>query len=143
MFARSESPAPLGRAPGEVLPMVVRVAAGLVSGIILTSPAYAGLEGSKTSGTSTHAVQSSRPDGADPRIGQLDPAVQSARKAERRLPSLRCWQEGKLVFDGPGLLPAARPTASVEFRSVGAPGPAVQVLDFKSGLCFLDLREAP
>ena len=83
----------------------------------------------------------SRVDGPTVRPGRADASVVTARKGERRLPGVRCWQDGRLVYEGPGLVPAARGAAAVEFRAAG--GPVVQVFDLRSGLCLAELPEGP
>lgn len=77
-------------------------------------------------------------DGRDPRpaAAPKDPAVSTSAPRARR-PVLRCWQEGRLVFEGAGVAaPAALPAGAVEMR--GAGGSPLLLLDLKSGLCLLD-----
>jgi hypothetical protein len=51
---------------------------------------------------------------------------------------LRCWQEGRLVFEGSGIGAgeAASSTSSRTFK--GANGRTVQLLDLRQGLCILE-----
>ena len=60
----------------------------------------------------------------------------SATVPRQRRPVLRCWQEGRLVFEGSGVLPSAQGQAAIELRN--AAGTALQVFDLKNGLCLLD-----
>jgi CCR4-NOT transcriptional regulation complex NOT5 subunit len=64
-----------------------------------------------------------------------DAAVTATLPRQRR-PVLRCWQEGRLVFEGSGVLPSAQGQAAIELRN--ASGTALQVFDLKNGLCLLD-----
>ncbi len=64
-----------------------------------------------------------------------DPAV-SATVPRQRRPVLRCWQEGRLVFEGAGVTPSAQGQAAIELRN--ATGTALQVFDLKNGLCLVD-----
>jgi hypothetical protein len=81
---------------------------------------------------------------ADPnRPSRLDASVQSARKGERRQPTLRCFQDGRLIYEGIGLAPTARTATPLDFRLAGSGAVVVQVLDLKSGLCVVETRDAP
>lgn len=64
-----------------------------------------------------------------------DAAVSTTVPRQRR-PVLRCWQEGRLVFEGSGVLPSTQGQAAIELRNAG--GTALQVFDLKNGLCLLD-----
>jgi hypothetical protein len=73
---------------------------------------------------------------ARPAAAPRDPAVSTSAPRARR-PVLRCWQEGRLVFEGAGVAaPAALPAGAVEMRAAG--GAPLLLLDLKSGLCLLD-----
>lgn len=63
-------------------------------------------------------------------------AAVSATVPRQRRPVLRCWQEGRLVFEGAGVQPSAQGQAAIELRN--AAGTALQVFDLKNGLCLLD-----
>ncbi len=63
-------------------------------------------------------------------------AAVSATVPRQRRPVLRCWQEGRLVFEGSGVLPSVQGQAAIELRN--ASGTALQVFDLKNGLCLLD-----
>lgn len=67
----------------------------------------------------------------------------SVPQTGRGRPILRCWQEGKLVFEGSGMTPANQSSVSVELRSAARGGVAVQMFDLKSGLCMLDYGNEP
>jgi hypothetical protein len=64
-----------------------------------------------------------------------DAAVSTTVPRQRR-PVLRCWQEGRLVYEGAGVVPSSQGVAAIELRN--ASGTAVQVFDLKNGLCLLD-----
>lgn len=64
-----------------------------------------------------------------------DAAVSTLVPRPKR-PVLRCWQEGRMVFEGSGLLPASQGQAAIELRN--ASGTSLQVFDLKNGLCMLD-----
>jgi hypothetical protein len=66
-------------------------------------------------------------------------ATTAARSGGGRKPVMRCWQEGKLLFEGAGMTPAAIGQASIELRNGG--GIALQVFDLKNGLCLLDYSD--
>ena len=81
--------------------------------------------------TGAATVATTKTAGAAPK----DAAV-SATVPRQRRPLLRCWQEGRLVFEGSGVLPSAQGQAAIELRN--ATGTALQVFDLKNGLCLLD-----
>lgn len=63
-------------------------------------------------------------------------ATTAARSGGGRKPVMRCWQEGKLLFEGAGMTPAGVGQPTIELRN-GA-GVALQVFDLKNALCLLD-----
>lgn len=68
---------------------------------------------------------------AAPKDASVSTSVPRAKR-----PVLRCWQEGRLVFEGAGVLPPNQGAAAIELRS--ASGTTLQVFDLKNGLCMLD-----
>ena len=68
---------------------------------------------------------------------QLAQGKASAAKAPRSL--FRCWQGGRLVFEGRGY--GALPESQIAADLKGGEGPSsrVQVLDMNYGLCVLEL----
>lgn len=72
-----------------------------------------------------------------------DASVLSGRKADPRRPTLRCFQEGRLVYEGSGLVPVSRSSSSFDFRLAGSSGVAVQVLDLRNALCLVETGHAP
>ncbi len=110
-------------------------ASALCAWLILLVPpvANAGLDLAVDASTTSPQAATRRPDAS----------VLSARKGERREPTLRCFQEGRLVYEGSGLTPAARSTTPLDFRSTRSRQIAVQVLDLKSGLCLIENPDAP
>jgi hypothetical protein len=70
-------------------------------------------------------------------ISPKDASVSSSVPRVGKRPLLRCWQEGKLVYEGAGMQVAAQQgTASIDLRNGGAL--AVQIFDLKNGMCLLD-----
>ncbi len=66
-----------------------------------------------------------------------DASVSSSLPRVGKRPLLRCWQEGKLVYEGAGMQVAAQQgTASIDMRNGNAL--AVQIFDLKNGMCLLD-----
>jgi hypothetical protein len=53
---------------------------------------------------------------------------------------IRCWQEGRLVFDASGYAPVQKPQIVAELKSQGlsTQQATLQVLDLKNGLCILE-----
>lgn len=69
--------------------------------------------------------------------GTRDAAVSTLAPRTNKRPLLRCWQEGKLIYEGGGLtVPASAASAPIELRNGTAVG--VQIFDLKSGMCLLD-----
>lgn len=53
---------------------------------------------------------------------------------------LRCWQEGRLVFEGSGI--GGEPGATGAARTFkGTNGKTVQLLDLRQGLCILERND--
>lgn len=75
-----------------------------------------------------------RPTISPPRA-DLPPAVSQRPASE--LPTLRCWQEGRLVFEQAGLSFAEAPAGAHVFRRNGRNGQPVYLFDMKHGLCVL------
>lgn len=70
-----------------------------------------------------------------------DPAVLANRRLPKGRNVLRCWQEGKLIFEAAGVQPpAARSAEVLDFRPTGNDGAAVQILDLKQGLCTYEAQ---
>lgn len=70
-------------------------------------------------------------------VAPKDAAVSSAVPRVGKRPLLRCWQEGKLVYEGTGMSVASQQgTASIDLRNGN--NMAVQIFDLKNGLCLLD-----
>jgi hypothetical protein len=70
-----------------------------------------------------------------------DPAVLANRRLAKGRNVLRCWQEGKLIFEAAGVqAPAARSAEVLDFRPSGSDGVAVQILDLKQGLCTYEAQ---
>ncbi len=90
---------------------------------------------------SIKALQDKGKDGTD--AGKAKPAspkdaaVSSSVPRAGKRPLLRCWQEGKLVYEGTGMSVASQQgTASIDLRNGSAM--AVQIFDLKNGMCLLD-----
>lgn len=78
-----------------------------------------------------------------PAAAPRDPSVSSSAPLAGRRPVLRCWQDGKLVFEGAGVSPGAQAQAAIELRTAAGGGVALQVFDLKNGLCLLDYGREP
>jgi hypothetical protein len=66
-----------------------------------------------------------------------DAAVSASVPRAGKRPLMRCWQEGKLVFEGAGMTVASQQGASsIDLRNGNAL--ALQIFDLKNGLCLLD-----
>jgi hypothetical protein len=79
---------------------------------------------------------------ATPSASPKDAAAQAttaSRGGGGRKPVMRCWQEGKLLFEGAGMTPAAIGQATIELRN--GSGVALQVFDLKNALCLLDYSD--
>ncbi len=74
-----------------------------------------------------------------PREGM--PAPVSQRKAVE-LPTLRCWQEGRLVLEQGGVQLAESPPGAIVLRRKGRDGETLRVFDMKNGLCMLSQEQA-
>ena len=70
-----------------------------------------------------------------PRRGDLPPAVSQRQASD--LPTLRCWQEGRLVLEQAGVSFAEAPAGAHVFRRNGRNGQPVYLFDMKHGLCVL------
>jgi hypothetical protein len=67
----------------------------------------------------------------------LDPSVLSARRLGKGRHTIRCWQEGRLVYEAAGVSPAGRVAAAIELRS--EQDVVLQVVEMRNGLCVLEL----
>ena len=66
-----------------------------------------------------------------------DAAVSAIAPRTLKRPLMRCWQEGRLIYEGSGMTVAASAAnAPIELR--GSSAVALQIFDLKSGLCLLD-----
>lgn len=54
--------------------------------------------------------------------------------------TLRCWQQGRLIFEGSGFSLPALPASLRGATIAGAPGQQVHLLDFQHGFCILENR---
>lgn len=70
-----------------------------------------------------------------------DPSVLTARQLGKGRHFIRCWQEGKLVYEAAGVSPTARIGAAIELKS--EQDIVLQVIEMKHGLCVLELRPGP
>jgi len=64
------------------------------------------------------------------------PAAVNQRQAAEA-PTLRCWQEGRLVLEQPGVSFAEAPAGAHVLRRNGRNGQPVYLFDMKHGLCVL------
>lgn len=66
---------------------------------------------------------------------QARPGPDSRRAGDRRL---RCWQEGRLIYESRGAISIDKSSAVTEFKGKGPKDPGVEVVDMKHGLCILE-----
>jgi hypothetical protein len=98
----------------------------LVGAVTLKAQVAEPTDETKPVGESAHAAD-----------GRQTPALGKSQKSARSL--LRCWQDGRIIFEGRGYgaLPQSQIAAELK-SSDGGPG-RVQVLDMYQGLCVLEL----
>lgn len=65
----------------------------------------------------------------------IPPGVSQRQSSE--LPTLRCWQEGRLIVEQPGVNLAEKPAGAYVFRKKDRNGAPMVVFDLKNGLCVL------
>lgn len=95
----------------------------LLSVALLTGPAWAGMgQGGKTDAAVT------------------DPGVAVA--AQGTGTQMRCWQEGRLLFDARWIEAAPKIAPSALAMSGSGAGGAVQLLDLKSATCLIQPEQA-
>ena len=86
-----------------------------------------------------------RREAPEPRAGSRqapDLSAPSARRLGKGRHSLRCWQDGKLIYEAAGVTPAGRvAAAAIELKS--DQDVVLQVVDMRHGLCVLELPTAP
>lgn len=99
--------------------------------LLIVGSAQAQQQGSNTA--SIRALQDNKAKPGAPK----DASVSSSVPRSTKRPLMRCWQEGKLVYEGGGMtVPASAASAPIELRSGNAL--ALQIFDLKSGMCLLD-----
>lgn len=76
-----------------------------------------------------------------PPRSDLPPPV--SQRQGNEAPTLRCWQEGRLVFEQAGVSFAEAPAGAHVLRREGRNGQPVYVFDMKHGLCVLSTEPAP
>lgn len=112
---------------------------GVLGCCVAVTPALAQQQPSPTA-ASIRALQEKGKDAGDKgksAPGTRDAAVSTLAPRTNKRPLLRCWQEGKLIYEGGGLtVPASAASAPIELRNGTAVG--VQIFDLKSGMCLLD-----
>jgi hypothetical protein len=122
------------------------IAVALVGALsFVSSPALAQDSPSASSIKNMGAPSATKDSGAAKPAASAKDAAAQATTASRggggggRKPVMRCWQEGKLLFEGAGMTPAAMGQASIELRN--GSGVALQVFDLKNALCLLDYTD--
>ena len=68
----------------------------------------------------------------------LDDRQSGSRPAKAARSLFRCWQDGRMIFEGRGYSPLPKSQVAAELNSGDASG-TVQVLDMYQGLCVLEL----
>lgn len=126
----------------ELMAGVVRLAAIAAAVSSLSVAALAQDSPSANSIKNMGAAAAAQAKDAKPAPNPKDAAAQAttaARGGSGRKPVMRCWQEGKLLFEGAGMTPAAIGQATIELRN--GTGVALQVFDLKNALCLLDYSD--
>lgn len=85
-------------------------------------------------------------------VDQAGPAAASPRVSEERQPPapgkspkslprslFRCWQDGRMIFEGRGYGALPQPQVAAELKSSDGSQGRVQVLNMYQGLCVLEL----
>lgn len=120
------------------LPLTLRGAAvqallALMAMTVGTAQAQAQGQAVTPSAASIRALQEKGKGAAAPK----DAAVSAIAPRTLKRPLMRCWQEGRLIYEGSGMTVAASAAnAPIELR--GSSAVALQIFDLKSGLCLLD-----
>lgn len=88
-------------------------------------------------GAESPVLAASRPAQADKARVQSDHAVVSARRSSVASTVVRCWQEGRLIYETTGSTLSGRAAVALEMKSSN--DGAVQLLDLKQGLCVIEV----
>jgi hypothetical protein len=128
--------------------LVATMALMCVAALLLPRLAHAGLDTAPTASnpgtlaaSTTTAAADTTPSAGTAVTAANDPAVVANRRLAKGRNVLRCWQEGKLIFEAAGVqAPAARSAEVLDFRPSGSDGVAVQILDLKQGLCTYEAQ---
>jgi hypothetical protein len=118
--------------------LVIAAAALVLMTLMALMAANAQAQQSPTA-ASIRALQDQGKEGDKAKPAPKDAAVSSSvPRSSGKRPLMRCWQEGKLVYEGAGMTtgPGSAAGAPIELRNGNAV--ALQIFDLKSGLCLLD-----
>jgi len=110
--------------------------------------APASAEGEGAPAAATAAAPAAAPASAsDPAPSTVSLNPKSGQKAARGGAAasaggnvLRCWQEGRMIYEGTEVLPIEKNAAVITVQSAVRAGPLVQILDLKHGMCVLETR---
>jgi hypothetical protein len=108
-------------------------AAGIVA-VLVGVTATAGVE----DGQSPAAAQSTR---AASTTGR-DASVVAVTRNDRAKQSIRCWQEGKLVYEASGVASVGRVSAAIELKASQGRDVVLQVIDLRQGFCVIERPQA-
>jgi hypothetical protein len=88
---------------------------------------------------SIRALQEQGKEGDKAKPAPKDAAVSaSVPRSSGKRPLMRCWQEGKLVYEGAGMTTTSSSAAGAPIELRSGNSVALQIFDLKSGLCLLD-----
>jgi hypothetical protein len=68
------------------------------------------------------------------------PVQAPIRRGDKRTPTLRCWQQGRLIYEGTGMAALPRTPSSIDLRGTSSNDTVLQVLDLRAGLCLIEVR---
>jgi hypothetical protein len=115
--------------------------AGVLAGS-LSASSFAGVE--TTDAAASAAVSTTAPPPAASaqatHAGKVDVPKDASHDAAHNASLIRCWQFGRLVYEGRGFAALPHGQAAVEFKTTTAKPDTTQVLDLHQGLCVLELH---
>jgi hypothetical protein len=130
--------------PNEARPRTAWRSAVTLIGLVALGCAAVSLASDNNSAARV-TIGASAPDGSDeakPARAYDEKLAASAAKAPKIPRSLlRCWQGGRMVFEGRGYGTLPQSHVAAELKPADGAGGRVQVLDLYQGLCVLELPD--
>ena len=100
----------------------------VMTALVMHGAAPAEIIDRDTSTAAARPARTSKPAAVEPMARTTDAPAKSV---------LKCWQEGRLVFESTGVsIPDAPPVSGPTFK--GADGRAIRLLDMRQALCILE-----